>query len=334
MTPSGFSAPSDAVHVLMNGVIAMADLLLDSPLDADQRECAEIIRDSSKALVGMVNTEPAASRSARSAPPARNAPRVLVVDDSHLARRVAERMVARSGYRPHGAESGPVGVNLSSFGVYAAILMDCGMSEMDGFTAAAEIRRDEEGQRRTPIIAMIENPQPVDRVRCLAAGMDDCLSSPLQMAELADTLGRWISAPFAATAVWADMAENGTADRVLDAGVLAQLHALEEPGEPGLLTELIEAFRMSAPARLARLRTTLAAGDASAFGDAAHALKCSAATLGAARLRFIAYDLELRGRDDNLDNAAEHLTALAAAFTEALEALSQEDVRFRQDLAA
>jgi len=64
----------------------------------------------------------------------------------------------------------------------------------------------------------------------------------------------------------------------------------------------------------------------SAFEDAAHVLKGSAATLGAARLRIAAYDLELRGRDHNLEHAGVHLTALEAAFKEALEALSQGEI--------
>jgi len=85
---------------------------------------------------------------------------------------------------------------------------------------------------------------------------------------------------------------------------------------------------------MARLKSALAAGDASAFEDAAHVLKGSAATLGAARLRIAAYDLELRGRDHNLEHAGVHVTALEAAFKEALEALSQEDLRRRQELAA
>jgi CheY-like chemotaxis protein len=66
-------------------------------------------------------------------------------------------------------------------------------------------------------------------------------------------------------------------------------------------------------------------GDATSFGDAAHVLKGGAATLGAARLRSAAYDLELRGRDHNLVGAEAQLLALETLWAEALEALTQED---------
>jgi HPt (histidine-containing phosphotransfer) domain-containing protein len=78
----------------------------------------------------------------------------------------------------------------------------------------------------------------------------------------------------------------------------------------------------------------LAAGDATGFGDAAHALKGSAAALGAVRLRTAAFELELRGRDNNLENAQELVNALEAVLSEAIDALSREDARSRQESIA
>src|SRR6202011_3095406 len=123
---------------------------------------------------------PALARRAPSTTVAENAPRVLVVDDSEVNRRVAERILARLGYRTQSGDSGLVAVNLLGLGPYAAVLMDCRMPDMDGFAATAEIRLDEQGRRRTPIIAMTANAQRGERELCLAAGMDDYLTKPLQ----------------------------------------------------------------------------------------------------------------------------------------------------------
>ena len=81
---------------------------------------------------------------------------------------------------------------------YDLVFMDCQMPEMDGYAATAAIRaREAETDRPVPIIAMTANAMQGDRERCLEAGMDDYLAKSMRRGTLAETLSRWIPAPYA-----------------------------------------------------------------------------------------------------------------------------------------
>jgi CheY-like chemotaxis protein len=68
------------------------------------------------------------------------------------------------------------------------------MPKTDGYQATMQLRRREGSTRHTPVIAMTAYATTDDRDRCLAAGMDDHVSTPLRLQVLADTLRRWVPA--------------------------------------------------------------------------------------------------------------------------------------------
>jgi CheY-like chemotaxis protein len=118
---------------------------------------------------------------------------VLLVEDNDTNQLVAVGLLTSLGYQADVAGDGLQACEMTAAGHYDAILMDCQMPLMDGFTATARLRdREQKDRTRTPIIAMTASALAADRQRCLAAGMDDYLAKPVDPDELAHALDRWV----------------------------------------------------------------------------------------------------------------------------------------------
>ena len=116
---------------------------------------------------------------------------VLVAEDNPVNQLVAQRILERYGCSVDVVATGTAAVNRHQMERYDLILMDCQMPELDGYEAARRIRTANH-QVRVPIIALTAQAFPGDRERCLAAGMDDYVSKPINAAQFIATVRRWI----------------------------------------------------------------------------------------------------------------------------------------------
>ena len=249
--------------------------------------------------------------------------RILLVEDNPVNREVAVSMLENLGCSVSVVENGWLALESLSDPVYDAVLMDCQMPIMDGFTATAEIRRREAqaGSRRTPIIALTANAMEGDRERCLAAGMDDFLSKPFTQQQLTSRLSKWLRPEAIARRSVAPAEHAAPGTPVVDVGVLRNIAALSKAD---LLDSLIDLYLKHSPALMAAVESAAVARNAASLYQAVHSLKSSTANLGGVRLTATARDCEVCARQGSIDAACGLVPRIRKDYLEFCEAIERE----------
>ena len=134
-------------------------------------------------------SEPAATDQGEAAPHRRS--HVLVAEDHTVNQKLIVKMLETMGYRADCVANGKEAVEAVRAMPYDLVLMDVLMPEMDGLEATGEIRRSRNDHNRPVIIAMTANAMKGAREQCIAAGMDDYLSKPVDKRDLAAMLERY-----------------------------------------------------------------------------------------------------------------------------------------------
>ncbi len=192
--------------------------------------------------------------------------------------------------------------------------------------------------RHLPIIAVTANVMPGEREACLAAGMNDYISKPINPNELDLVLGRWItqtghlqSGYLGSESVGQVAVAGETVGEVVlevspvDYAVLNKLRDLQEEGEPDILTDLITLYMSDARNKLASLGTAVTEQDATALQRTAHTLKGSSANLGAQGMVQLCAEMEKVGHSEHFVDAPDLLARLEREFEAVCIAL---DTRF------
>jgi PAS domain S-box-containing protein len=115
---------------------------------------------------------------------------VLLAEDNAVNQKVALRFLERLGYRADAVANGLEAITTLERRHYDLVLMDLQMPEMDGLEATRQIRARLPAARQPKIIALTANAMQGDRELCMAAGMDDHISKPVKMQEIAAAIRR------------------------------------------------------------------------------------------------------------------------------------------------
>ena len=223
--------------------------------------------------------------------------RILVAEDNGTNQIVVKGMLKLVGYTDVTVvEDGQQVLDAVASERFDAILMDCRMPVMDGYEAAARLRA---GGWRMPIIALTANVSEEQRQKCLAAGMDDFLSKPMEALQLAQALERWTAAPTEAV-----FSEQKALDRM--------------DGDVELFRQVLHSFVMLTPKALERIGDALERGDVTEVHRHLHSLAGSASMMSAEVLGKLARGLEQQALDGRITGIAGGLAQLQSAFDDFL----------------
>lgn len=276
------------------------------------------------ALLGIVSAEGSEEqRPARGEAPDLGV-RVLVVEDNYVNQLVATGLLENLGYVVEVANDGAQAVErLAGSHAFSAVLMDCRMPRLDGFDATRAIRSHEASGERVPIIAMTASALEGERERCLAVGMDDFLTKPVDARELEAAIARWTgggagSDPEPSPATAAATAPSA----VLDRERIEMLDALKKDGV-SFFERTAASFMSRSGGQVLAIRDAARAGDAMGLMTSAHQLKGSALNLGLPLVGATAARLEALGDAGRTDGAEALLEELVADVDRAVQALQK-----------
>jgi PAS domain S-box-containing protein len=252
--------------------------------------------------------------------------RILVAEDNVVNQQLALLVLQKLGYQAEVTANGLEALQALEREPYDVVLMDVQMPTMDGLEATRRIHQRWPEGRRPHVIAATASAMEEEREACLAAGMDDYLSKPIRVDELAAALRR--CRPHVAPQAPAPASGSGEGAQVPPerepqgqpaiAGVLHPpgLERLMETigGDRSLLTALVDTFLSDAPRLVEAARRGLEHGQTDEIRRAAHTLKSNGATFGATSFSELSRQLEALARSGSLEGADELIARIDAEY--------------------
>jgi len=236
--------------------------------------------------------------------------KILLVEDNAINQKVVCNQLKRLGYTTVAiAENGEEALEMLRLSEYDIVLMDCQMPILDGYSATKAIRARENGTRHLPVIAMTAHAMKGDREKCLAAGMDDYISKPVDLALLGATIQKWLALPNQGQAavigeiiVKPDLKVGDIQELPSPLNNQEQLidwHRLQEisDGDVEFQREILTVFVEDGRTTLAKLRQAIENGDIQEVKNLAHALKGASGNTGIPPIQETAASLERLVRD-------------------------------------
>jgi CheY-like chemotaxis protein len=242
--------------------------------------------------------------------------RILLAEDNPVNRKLAIAVLTKAGYTVDAVVNGLESLRSLEEQTYNVVLMDVQMPEMDGFEATAAIRKSDKPWRDIPVLAMTAHAMQGDREKCLQAGMNDYLTKPIQPKSLVEAVIKWTQVKQNHIKEVNAMTEENVKSETKTIPINFE-EALERcGGDKEFLNEMLNEFLNLSKSQLVHMAEAIGQGNAQELNREAHSLKGASATLGAEAVAKVALELELCGKQEQLENASPILERLVAQVNE------------------
>ncbi len=254
-------------------------------------------------------------------------PRLLIADDNATNQQVALGILKLFGVEAHAVDNGQEALDSLIQLPYDLVLMDVQMPVMDGLEATRRIREHERNITPgfvVPIVAMTAHAFAHDKELCLAAGMNDFLTKPIEPGALFAALKKWLPENATLTAP----GPVPTVERPSNALVADSIPVHDRSaflarvlGDESLMRSVAKAFLNDMPGAIQSLTGSAAAFDYGTIAAVAHRIKGAAANVSGERMRALAAAVEASAKGGDQAAVEERVRALASEFNQLRAAL-------------
>lgn len=239
---------------------------------------------------------------------------ILIVEDHPINRRVLGKMIQKIGHQADTVESGEAALEMLKNKHYHAVLLDVNLPGMDGYETATAIRQRIKPAIRPRIIGATANALPGDREKCLAAGMDDYLSKPIEMAALTGVLAAVMPlSPLYRTTSHAALS-------LLDTALIQQLRKQEGEIE---FAKRVSTMAQRGPELLDSLVSAIAKSDREEILHCTYGLEELIGAFGAVRLSALLRGVRSLVEQGETSQLSELTPELSSVFSRTLRALER-----------
>ncbi|MRV70738.1 response regulator [Duganella sp. FT92W] len=249
---------------------------------------------------------------------------LLLVEDNEINQEVAQQILGDAGVRVDVASNGAMALAKIAVNDYDGVLMDCQMPVMDGYDATRKLRENPR-YAELPVIAMTANAMVGDKEKCLAAGMNDFIAKPFDVAHLFATLARWVKVK---NPQQVDVAAVAQPEETLPMipGLKMEAALQRVGGNVKLMRKLLARFAETQIDVVQRIGDAIENNDLAAATREAHTIKGLAGNIGASGVADSAGRLEhmlahgtVEGRDDAMAGLTLELQEVVGVILLALD---------------